>query len=388
MSQIKLRQNIIGSDLESKIKNEEDLLTHSSKYIPNIDKKEIIKENEIEQKRIRKRLSEDSTSISREYNNISGNDIKKLNILSSDDATLKKIIAFDEFSQNFIEFQKKQRKMSSPLCCYYYGSDIYLSKTQKNTINLNNSHNFIKKDKFLNNSENLVNKYNNFKNNSLNDNNHHNLNFNSICKNEDYSSKNKNTIKNNNENKKNNDLKNLSFVINQIPYNTIHNINRMENNKLINNNFFLQNNNVSEHIFNINFNNLNNIHNNQINQLNNKIINRKLSDSIEDYTIEDHINNILNINNLNEQIFNIQNPLSKFNPILFSYNEEQEKFIKNDINKKASNKSMSNNFKNEKKPFDKRKGDWLCPNCHNLNFAFRIICNRCQLSKPISSKRH
>ena len=206
--------------------------------------------------------------------------------------------------------------------------------------------------------------------------------------------KNKNNyLKNNTENKKyenNNDLKNLPFGINQIPYNTIHNINRMKNNKIINNNLFLQNNNFTQQIFNINFNNLNNFPNNQINQLNNNIINRKLSDNLQEGIIWDYFNNILNINNnnnLNEQIFNIQNQQSKFNPFLFSYNDEQEKSTKNDINKKTTNKSMQNNFKNEKKTFNTRKGDWLCPNCRNLNFAFRIICNRCQLQRSLNFKR-
>ena len=35
----------------------------------------------------------------------------------------------------------------------------------------------------------------------------------------------------------------------------------------------------------------------------------------------------------------------------------------------------------KKKPLIERKGDWLCPKCRNLNFAFRLICNRCQLAK-------
>lgn len=35
----------------------------------------------------------------------------------------------------------------------------------------------------------------------------------------------------------------------------------------------------------------------------------------------------------------------------------------------------------KKKPLIERKGDWSCPKCRNLNFAFRANCNRCQLSK-------
>ena len=33
------------------------------------------------------------------------------------------------------------------------------------------------------------------------------------------------------------------------------------------------------------------------------------------------------------------------------------------------------------KPFGERAGDWICKNCRNLNFAFRIECNRCKLPK-------
>ena len=41
----------------------------------------------------------------------------------------------------------------------------------------------------------------------------------------------------------------------------------------------------------------------------------------------------------------------------------------------------SNPEEKKKKPLIERKGDWLCPKCRNLNFAFRLICNRCQLAK-------
>jgi uncharacterized OB-fold protein len=38
------------------------------------------------------------------------------------------------------------------------------------------------------------------------------------------------------------------------------------------------------------------------------------------------------------------------------------------------------------KPFVGRTGDWTCAKCKNLNFAFRIICNRCHLEKEESEK--
>ena len=32
------------------------------------------------------------------------------------------------------------------------------------------------------------------------------------------------------------------------------------------------------------------------------------------------------------------------------------------------------------------KGDWCCQNCNNLNYAFRLVCNRCQMPKSDGSK--
>jgi hypothetical protein len=33
-----------------------------------------------------------------------------------------------------------------------------------------------------------------------------------------------------------------------------------------------------------------------------------------------------------------------------------------------------------------RVGDWVCIKCKNLNFSFRVICNRCQMPKMESEK--
>ena len=43
----------------------------------------------------------------------------------------------------------------------------------------------------------------------------------------------------------------------------------------------------------------------------------------------------------------------------------------------------NNKVKQKKRgrPFTEREGDWICSSCKNLNFAFRVICNRCHLSK-------
>ena len=39
-----------------------------------------------------------------------------------------------------------------------------------------------------------------------------------------------------------------------------------------------------------------------------------------------------------------------------------------------------------KKCFEKREGDWICSKCKNLNFSFRVKCNRCSITKEESEK--
>ena len=41
-----------------------------------------------------------------------------------------------------------------------------------------------------------------------------------------------------------------------------------------------------------------------------------------------------------------------------------------------------------KKPLTERIGDWVCCNCKNLNFSFRKVCNRCQLTRQQAEKLH
>ena len=38
------------------------------------------------------------------------------------------------------------------------------------------------------------------------------------------------------------------------------------------------------------------------------------------------------------------------------------------------------------KPFIEREGDWVCYQCKNLNFSFRLTCNRCNISKDENEK--
>ena len=43
-------------------------------------------------------------------------------------------------------------------------------------------------------------------------------------------------------------------------------------------------------------------------------------------------------------------------------------------------------YKRKQKPFTEREGDWICSSCKNLNFAFRVECNRCKLPKGTDAK--
>ena len=232
---------------------------------------------------------------------------------------------------NPLDLNDLQRKMSSPLFDYLKGSDIYLSQIHQRTIDIRHSHNFVRKDNFF----------------KVNKNNYMNANQN-----------NNDEIKNNKE-MKSNETRDIKRTINnnntQIPNkNNINNI-KNYNNNYINNNFLFTNNNYPQQIFNINCINLNDfnndprIHNNHFNK-------RKMSYNIEPALIENY-----------------------FNTLCFSYNEEPNN-ISGNIHK--LNKKNYIKKKKKKKPFDRRKGDWYCPKCNNLNFAFRINCNRCKMPKP------
>ena len=59
------------------------------------------------------------------------------------------------------------------------------------------------------------------------------------------------------------------------------------------------------------------------------------------------------------------------------------------LNQVQTNKNYYNKFQTKKRPcFAGRTGDWTCTNCRNLNFAFRVVCNRCKLPKPESTDKN
>jgi hypothetical protein len=96
----------------------------------------------------------------------------------------------------------------------------------------------------------------------------------------------------------------------------------------------------------------------------------------EAYDVED------NLFNLNLQSFNLQNSIVNFNSS--SINDSNS--VINSSNPSSEGKTNSTNSDKKKKPFVERVGDWVCIKCKNLNFSFRIICNRCQLPKLESDR--
>ena len=377
MNEKKSKNNSSNSDIEESAKNEECLLGFASQYKTDLYKEEDAKENIVENdinNELNKKLSVDSTSISisQENNNLSEINLKRRSDISREDS-------FPNNNRICFDFFERQRKLSSPLCDYLDCSNKYLFKTHKATVDLKSSQNFIKKDNYFG-----------IKGKSMkNINNINNLDINYLYQNQNL--QNGQNIQNLQNGQNNNQINNINIIdnknmdknnqkcpsLNNDIYinNNINNINNYNNNYINNHLLFMNNNNYPQQIFNINYINLNNFPNNP--QINNNIINkRKLSYNIEGGFIGNYFNNILNHNNPQNQ--------PNLNPMFFSYNEDQENLQNsgNNINNKLNNKKNSNNAKGNKKPFDKRKGDWRCPNCNNLNFAFRVVCNRCKLQKP------
>lgn len=100
-------------------------------------------------------------------------------------------------------------------------------------------------------------------------------------------------------------------------------------------------------------------------------------------------------NNINNELKETQNNLNERNnnfktneKSILPTNEENliptvfvsAPFFMNPINKTP--KGFYNKFPRKKtKTFAERTGDWICKSCQNLNFAFRLECNRCKMPK-------
>ena len=99
-----------------------------------------------------------------------------------------------------------------------------------------------------------------------------------------------------------------------------------------------------------------------------------------------------NENKIEDKIGNesqIQTPLSLLKVNKFDYTKMKFNIpILNNMNNNINLNNINNQNKEKpKKHFEIRAGDWTCYDCNNLNFAFRIKCNRCGLPKEVSLQK-
>ena len=101
---------------------------------------------------------------------------------------------------------------------------------------------------------------------------------------------------------------------------------------------------------------------------------------------DNNFNKMQILNNLNNH--QIVNSNQNENDVQMNVNSNsyfpKNYFINNNINNNFVHKHHNNKVK---KPFEIREGDWTCFHCNNLNFSFRLKCNRCGLSKELSIQK-
>jgi len=143
-----------------------------------------------------------------------------------------------------------------------------------------------------------------------------------------------------------------------------------------------QNNNIRNNIIgnSNNIKNNNEVYSKKENNIENRTYNvkNKIPFSIQYYPI-------YYITNYNEKEINgIQSQMSSNNYNQISYINNLNLINYSNNNNLYNNSYKKNNYNIERKKvkqFKGRNGDWICLNCQNLNFAFRLICNRCHYSK-------
>ena len=312
-----------------------------------------------------------------------------------------------DYSDISIRSNRKSLTQFSPLLSYYNSSNIYLNRKyseNNNILDIDKSNNFIRKDSLYQNEnkqtfsnseeeEDNISEENNINDNKKLYSNNNNIDkeeYNQLLPNsnyyqtyyENYIPSNNTNIYNNNTNS--NITQNI-ISINQNNYNNNIGINSQQN-QIMNFNIFNQFNLVN----NINY--INRPRFNSTNILNGNYIPPIFSNNITKTNNNNNINNNNNTemfgrkgwvcsycNNFNYESRNKCNrcKLDK-SPILNSKKKNVGNGIGN-INK--------NIFEGKgQKQFSEREGDWICFNCKNVNFSFRIICNRCQLPKNESDK--
>ena len=172
------------------------------------------------------------------------------------------------------------------------------------------------------------------------------------------------------------------------------NLNKINNNTNLNNN---NTNNLNNNNSNINNSNINIINNNNTNNVNNNNSYNKFSQSSENKKETEVKKNNNNTTTKTYIPSHMQNPYIAHIPFPYQAQQHIIQALQSNIheNKFDGNKKfniiipmqpMKKNTK-MKKPFEIRDGDWTCSDCGNLNFAFRVRCNRCGISKEASEEK-
>ena len=56
-------------------------------------------------------------------------------------------------------------------------------------------------------------------------------------------------------------------------------------------------------------------------------------------------------------------------------------FNESEVMREKKRRRTTEDKRKKRYSFEIRKGDWGCKKCNNLNFSFRIKCNRCGVEK-------
>lgn len=321
-----------------------------------------------------------------------------------------------------IEFDKiNMRKMSSPICDYFKSTEKFLLENDTSSLKLydyNNSNNYIKKEVINNNfycynprrlffSESCPNKNNiGFIQYEMNNNSGYEgflsykddfclegSNTEKDSTNRDMNYIHRDRFINNNQLEQINNDKLRGYNLNNYSVNKTEeeNINNINNNQSPNFAFAswrLNSMPLTENLNNYNMEKANIIKHSSSKEVgdlpqknvNEELIMRKNSCPIAGQFTDNFsekafaMNNLLNLQN-NNFMYSNRNILRFTNPIQMNYYPTQYEQIKT-------------SFYERRKPkqFARREGDWICNSCKNLNFAFRINCNRCHLPKAESEK--
>ena len=132
-------------------------------------------------------------------------------------------------------------------------------------------------------------------------------------------------------------------------------------------------NDVSQKKFNSN-SYLNNSSKSNSKYINNSLINNNVCSNVDNYNF---ISNSANCINYSKEKVDIQINNNNFNNINNTPQKEDPKEIKKSKKKKKKKKKINDNYTIE--VFGRR--GWICENCNNFNYESRKTCNRCKIVK-------